>query len=64
LCPKCFHSQPPNPVHLRPIEIGNGGNYRDCLNCYSRYYETPEQPAQPPRMGRPTVQSFRIRRID
>ena len=62
LCPKCFQSQPPIRVYLRPIEIGNGGNYRDCLNCYCRYYETPEQQQPPIRMGRPNVKDISLRR--
>jgi hypothetical protein len=62
LCPKCFQSQPPNPVHLRSIEIGEGGNYRDCLICHCRYYETPEQQKPPTRMGRPHVKDIRLRR--
>lgn len=62
LCPKCFQSQPPNPVYLRPIEVGSGGSHRDCPNCHWPYYETPEQQQPPIRMGRPNARDIRMRR--
>ncbi len=61
LCPKCIQSLPPHPVFLAQIVNGSGGSYRDCPFCHERYYEAPEQPSQPVRMGRPTIGSLRIR---
>jgi len=61
LCPKCFQSLPPHPVFLTQLVNGSGGSYRDCIFCHERYYETPEQPSQPVRMGRPKIGSLRNR---
>lgn len=58
LCPKCFQSQPSNPVFLSPIETGK---LRRCPICHWDHYETDEQPSKPVRMGRPRIGSFRKR---
>ena len=36
LCPKCFQSQPPNPVYLRRIEVGSGGVIGTALTAIGR----------------------------
>jgi hypothetical protein len=61
LCPKCFQSQPSNPVFLSPLEATITGKLRRCPICHWMHYETDEQPFQPARMGRPTIGSFRNR---
>lgn len=59
LCPKCFQSQPQNPVFLSPIQIMNGGTHRQCHICHWENYETAEQPFPPIRLGRKTVDDIR-----
>jgi hypothetical protein len=59
LCPKCFQSQPSNPVFLNPVE--GTGRLRRCLICNWQHYETDEQPLEPVRMGRPKIGPLRNR---
>lgn len=62
LCPKCFQSQPQNPVYLCPIRIWHGANHRQCPICHWENFETPEQPLSPIRLGSPTIDDICHRR--
>ncbi|MGP8226465.1 MAG: hypothetical protein ACLQGT_09970 [Terracidiphilus sp.] len=55
LCPKCFQSQPPNPVFLSPLTDLDGGKYRSCLICGYENYETPRNYSNPVAVGRSSL---------
>jgi len=56
LCPKCWQSQPKNPVFLSPLTTLDGGQYRSCIICRYDNYETPRtHSSEPVIIGRRSI---------
>jgi hypothetical protein len=59
LCPKCFQSQPSNPVFMSPLFNYNGGTKRTCIICHWANVETPSQTSSPRSTRRRSFNSLR-----
>jgi len=59
LCPKCFQSQPSNPVFLPPVSNDNGGTKRTCIICHWANVETPPLASSPRSTRRRSFNSLR-----
>jgi uncharacterized small protein (DUF1192 family) len=59
LCPKCFQSQPSNPVFLPPVSNYNGRTKRTCIICDWVKVETPALASSPSSTRRRPFNSLR-----